>query len=170
MTKDIRIRTLEKDDLEFLHKLNNDPNVMDYWFEEPYLSMEKLKEAYEKDQEDTQNREFILMNKEEKLGFVGLYGIAQRHRNAEFAIMIDPTHQGNGYASTATQLAMRYAFSKLNMHKLYLYVDKANEKAIHIYKKVGFQAEGTMKEHFFVNGEYHDAVLMSVFQKDYWNL
>lgn len=170
MPNELRLRTLEKDDLELLHKLSNDPNVMDYWFEEPYVSMEKLKEAYDKNQENTQNREFILMCQDEKLGFVGLFDISQRHRNAEFGIMIDTAHQGNGYASTATQLAIDYAFSKLNLHKLFLYVDTMNEKAIHIYKKVGFQTEGTMHEHFFVNGEYHDAVMMSIFQKDYWTL
>ena len=31
----------------------------------------------------------------------------------------------------ATRLAMDYAFSVLNMHKLYLVVDKENEKAVH---------------------------------------
>ncbi|MFB4168451.1 GNAT family N-acetyltransferase [Virgibacillus sp. JSM 102003] len=170
MSKDVKLRTLEKDDLEFLHKLNNDPEVMDYWFEEAYMSMEKLKDEFDKSQDSTRERQFILTYKEEKLGFVGLYGIDQRHRYAEFAIMIDTAHQGNGYASTATHLAMNYAFSTLNLHKLYLVVDKVNKKAIHIYEKAGFHAEGELTEHYFVNGEYHDAMLMSIFQRDFWEL
>ncbi|WP_164667863.1 GNAT family N-acetyltransferase [Virgibacillus doumboii] len=170
MSQDLHLRTLEKDDLKFLHKLNNDPNVMDYWFSEPYMSMEQLQDLYEKSQENKKVRQFILTNNEERLGLVALYSIEQRHRNAEFAIMIDPEQQGNGYASPATQLAVDYAFLKLNLHKVYLHAITINEKAIHIYKKIGFQVESELKEHFFVNGEYHDAVMMSIFQRDYWKL
>lgn len=170
MNQDLQIRTLEKDDLEFLHKMNNDSNVMDYWFSEPYISMEQLKDIYEKSQESTKLRQFILANKGERVGFVALYEIEQRHRTAEFAIMIDPIHQGNGYAVPATQLAIDYAFSMLNLHKLYLHSIKVNEKAIHIYQKVGFQVEGELKEQFFVDGKYQDAVMMSIFQRDYWKM
>ncbi|MET1194139.1 GNAT family N-acetyltransferase, partial [Bacillus licheniformis] len=72
-----------------------------------------------------------------------------------------------GYAMVATNLAMNYAFSVLNMHKLYLIVDKENEKAIHIYKKVGFSIEGELKDEFFVDGSYHNAIRMCMFQKEY---
>ncbi|ALX50223.1 GNAT family N-acetyltransferase [Lentibacillus amyloliquefaciens] len=169
MANNLHLRTLEKDDLTFLHKLFNNPEVMNYWFSESYMSMEQLKESFDKDKDNPRNREFVLTNgNEESLGFVGLFDIEQRHRNAEFAIMIDPLHQGNGYAGPATELAMDYAFSVLNLHKLYLIVAKTNEKAGHIYEKAGFQAEGKMMEHFFVNGEYLDGILMCIFQRDYW--
>ncbi|MUV38989.1 Diamine N-acetyltransferase [Lentibacillus sp. JNUCC-1] len=167
MRQEMHLRVMEKDDLEFLHKLNNDPAVMDYWFEEPYMSLEKLKDSYEKNLDSERHRQFILTQNGEKLGFVGLFGMNQRDRNAEFAIMIDPIHQGNGYAKTATQLALEYAFDRLNLHKVYLIVDKENEKAVHIYEKAGFTVEGTMKEHFYVNGRYHDAVSMCVLKQDF---
>ncbi|WP_077328354.1 GNAT family N-acetyltransferase [Virgibacillus siamensis] len=167
MEQDLQLRPVEKNDLEFLHKLNNNPDVMKFWFEEPYLSMEKLKNMYEKSLDNTEHRQFILSLLDENIGYVGLFSIDDRHRNAEFGIMIDPSHQGNGYAGKATKLALEYGFNQLNLHKIYLYAAKKNEKAIHIYGKIGFQIEGEMKEHFFVNGSYHDAVVMSVFQRDY---
>ncbi|TFJ94167.1 GNAT family N-acetyltransferase [Lentibacillus salicampi] len=170
MANELRLRALEKDDLIFLHKLFNNPDVMNYWFSESYMSMEQLKESYDKDKDNPRNREFILTNDDEPLGFVALYEIEQRHRNAEFAIIIDPAHQGNGYAGTATKLAADYAFSVLNLHKLYLIVAKANKKGRHVYEKVGFRAEGDMVEHFFINGEYHDGVMMHLFQRDYWKM
>ncbi|WP_106497306.1 GNAT family N-acetyltransferase [Lentibacillus sp. Marseille-P4043] len=171
MTQEIQLRALEKDDLAFLHKLFNNPDIMNFWFSESYMSLELMKEKFDKNKDVEQTREFILTTQDQvKLGFVGLYEIEQRHRNAEFAIMIDPAHQGKGYAATATELAMDYAFSVLNLHKLYLIVAKANEKASHIYEKVGFQTEGVMTEHFYINGEYHDCIMMSVFQRDYWKM
>nr|WP_090087379.1 GNAT family N-acetyltransferase [Lentibacillus persicus] len=54
--------------------------------------------------------------------------------------------------------------------KLYLIVANTNEKAGYVYEKVGFQTEGKLKEHFFVNGEYIDGIMMGVFQQDYWEM
>ena len=81
--------------------------------------------------------------------------------------MIAPEHQGKGYAADATRLTVEYGFNKVNLRKLYLYVDEINEKAVHIYKKIGFQIDGRLREHYFVNGEYHDAFVMSLLRKDY---
>lgn len=168
MVQNTQLRTLEKDDLSFLHNLYNNPDVMDFWFCDPYMSLENLKETFDKHKDDNQTREFIITNEaQEKLGFIGLYEIEQRHRNAEFAIMIDPTQQGKGYAAPATKLAIDYAFSVLNLHKLYLYVAKANEKASHVYEKIGFRMEGEMTEHFYIEGKYHDAIMMGMFKRDY---
>src|SRR5699024_926316 len=169
MQNGLHLRVLEKDDLEFLHKLHNDPNVMDFWFSESHLSMEQLKQHFDKGIEDDNLRQFILTENNERLGFVGIVCISPKHRHAEFVIMIDPGHQGNGHATAATRLAIRYAFNTLNLHKLYLIVDKENKKAIHIYEKAGFQVEGEKNEHFFVNGSYHDAISMYILAEDYFN-
>ena len=55
---------------------------------------------------------------------------------------------------------MDYAFSVLNIHKLYLHVDRDNGRAVRIYERCGFRAEGVLKDEFFVNGRYRDAVRM----------
>ncbi|SFE43369.1 diamine N-acetyltransferase [Lentibacillus persicus] len=85
----------------------------------------------DKNKDNQDNREFMLTNSnEEKLGFVSLYDIENRHRNAEFAIIIDPLHQGNGYAAPGTVLAMEYAFSVLNLHKAKLQTVKRSSSLI----------------------------------------
>ncbi len=170
MNEEIELRVLEKDDLEFIHQLNNNPDIMSFWFEEPYQSMTLLEKMYEKSIDNKDVRQFIIKKGKEKIGYVGIYSIDPIHRKAEFGIMIDPKQQGYGYASTATHLAMDYAFSTLNLHKLYLIVDRINEKAIHVYEKMGFQVEGVLKEEYFVNGRFHDVSIMSIFQRDYLKL
>lgn len=167
MSKDLTLRTVEESDIEFLHRLYNDPNVMLYWFEEAYYSKEKIRTNLEKYLEDENSRRFILHNGTEQLGFIALYDIDYTHRKAEFAIMIDPKQQGKGYAIPATKLAMDYAFRTLNLNKLYLIVDKENEIAMKVYEKVGFQKEAVLKDEYFVNGSYHSIVYMSCFQANY---
>lgn len=169
MTGKVTLRPLEKEDIDFMHCLTNNPDVMSFWFEEAYNSKAKLEEMYMKNKENSHERLFILERNQERLGFVALYFIDPIHRKAEFAIMIDPMHQGLGYAGEGTRLAIDYAFTVLNLNKLYLIVDEVNDKAKHIYKKKGFKEEAVLKEEYFVNGSYHDAVMMSMFQKEYFS-
>lgn len=168
MSSQLELKAMEKEDLEFVHGLMNDPTIMSFWFDEPYQSKADLEEKYMKNKDSDHMRLFILKKNKEQLGFVGLYSIDPIHRKAEFAIMIDPAHQGFGYAGQATRLAMDYAFRILNLHKLYLTVDEINEKAIHVYNKSGFNTEAVLKDEYFVKGSYHNAVIMSAFQNDYF--
>ncbi|EIM0413532.1 spermidine N1-acetyltransferase [Listeria monocytogenes] len=167
MSGDLKLRPLEREDLKFVHRLNNDAKIMSYWFEEPYEAFVELQELYDKHIHDQSERRFILELDGQMVGLVELMEIDYIHRRAEFQIIIDPKFQGHGYAVSATKLAMKYAFHVLNMHKLFLVVDKVNEKAIHVYEKVGFIREGELIDEFFVDGTYHDAIRMCIFQHQY---
>ncbi len=79
----------------------------------------------------------------------------------------DREYQGKGLATRAAKLAMDYGFTVLNLYKLYLIVDKENEKAIHIYRKLGFTVEGELMHEFFINGQYRNAIRMCIFQHQY---
>lgn len=167
LADDVKLRPLERDDLPFVHQLDNNASVMRYWFEEPYEAFVELSDIYDKHIHDQSERRFIIEQRSNKVGMVELVEINHIHRRAEFQIIIDPTHQGQGYASTAAKLAMDYGFSVLNLYKLSLIVDKENKKAIHIYSKLGFQVEGELIHEFFINGEYRNAIRMCIFQSQY---
>ncbi|MCG8707039.1 spermidine N1-acetyltransferase [Brenneria sp. 4F2] len=163
----VRLRPLERDDLTFVHQLDNNASVMRYWFEEPYEAFVELSDLYDKHIHDQSERRFIIEHDRTKVGLVELVEITHIHRRAEFQIIIDPVHQGKGYASAAAKLAMDYGFSVLNLYKLYLIVDKENKKAIHLYTKLGFEVEGELIHEFFINGQYCNAIRMCIFQHQY---
>lgn len=163
----IKLRPLEREDLRFVHQLDNNANIMRYWFEEPYEAFVELRDLYDKHIHDQSERRFVIEYQAEKVGLVELVEINHVHRRAEFQIIIDPQYQGKGLANKAARLAMDYGFSVLNLYKLYLIVDKENLKAIHIYSKLGFETEGILKHEFFINGSYRDTLRMCIFQKQY---
>ena len=164
----VKLRPLEREDLMFVHQLNNNDSIMRYWFEEAYESFAELAQLYERNIHNQTERRFIIANSDgNPAGLVELVEINHLHRRCEFQIAIHPTFQGQGYAPRATRIAMDYAFSVLNIHKLYLHVDKDNARAVRIYEHCGFKPEGILKDEFFVNGKYRDAVRMCLFQPAY---
>ncbi|EHL4121035.1 spermidine N1-acetyltransferase [Salmonella enterica subsp. diarizonae] len=170
MTSDynVRLRPLEREDLRFVHhQLDNNASVMRYWFEEPYEAFVELSDLYDKHIHDQSERRFVVECDGKNAGLVELVEINHVHRRAEFQIIISPEYQGKGLASRAAKLAMDYGFTVLNLYKLYLIVDKENEKAIHIYRKLGFRVEGELIHEFFINGEYRNTIRMCIFQQQY---
>ncbi|MGB0965498.1 MAG: spermidine N1-acetyltransferase [Litorivicinus sp.] len=156
----IVLSALEKDDLRFVHGLNNNRGVMNYWFEEPYESFVELEELYLKHIHDQSERRFIVKNDQERVGLVELVEISYIHRRAEFQLIIAPEHQNQGFAQVVTQKALDYGFSVLNLNKIYLVVSVNNAAAIHIYERAGFVEEGRLIQEFFVDGGYQDAIRM----------
>jgi diamine N-acetyltransferase len=168
MKSHLTLRALERSDLRFVHNLNNNRNIMSYWFEEPYESFDELEELYNKHIHDNAERRFIAETADkEPVGLVELIEINSIHRSAEFQIIITPEHQGRGFARDLVNKALDYSFSILNLHKIYLQVATTNEKAIHVYKECGFIEEGRLVEEFFSNGKYTDAVRMYILQDMY---
>lgn len=163
----IKLRPLEREDLRFVHQLDNNASVMRYWFEEPYEAFVELEDLYDKHIHDQSERRFVVEHEDKKAGLVELVEINHVHRRAEFQIIIAPNFQGKGLATKAIQLALDYGFSVLNLYKLYLIVDEENSKAIHIYQKLGFETEGVLRHEFFINGQYRNTIRMCIFQQNY---
>ena len=170
----IRLRPLERSDLYFVHRLDNNANVMRYWFEEPYETFDELTHLYNEHIRDQRERRFVIEYGSDEggkrnniAGLVELVEIDHIHRRAEYQIIVAPDHQGKGIATRATELALEYGFSVLNLYKIYLIVDVENAGARHVYEKIGFQAEGTLRHEFFINGQYRDVTRMCLFQHEY---
>lgn len=168
MSLEIKLRPLEREDLRFVHQLDNNASVMRYWFEEPYEAFVELSDLYDKHIHDQSERRFVIEFSGQKAGLVELVEINHIHRRAEFQIIICPEFQGRGLASLAANAAMEYGFNVLNLHKLYLIVDKENAKAVHIYEKLGFIVEGELVDEFFINGQYRTTIRMCIFQQQFF--
>ena len=48
MSQELKLRPLEREDLKFVHQLNNNAHIMSYWFEEPYEAFVELQDLYDK--------------------------------------------------------------------------------------------------------------------------
>ncbi|SDA65885.1 UDP-4-amino-4,6-dideoxy-N-acetyl-beta-L-altrosamine N-acetyltransferase [Lachnospiraceae bacterium G11] len=98
------------------------------------------------------------------IGSTYLRDINREIGKAEFGIFIgEDDAVGRGYGTEAAKLIVKYAFSNLKLHKVYLRVLDENLVAKKSYEKVGFKEEGHFRDEVFLNGEYKDVIFMAIF-------
>jgi RimJ/RimL family protein N-acetyltransferase len=74
---------------------------------------------------------------------------------------------GKGYGTEAIALVLGHAFTTTPLHRIGLEVFAFNDRARHVYKKVGFVEEGVRRDALLWEGEWHDAVAMSVLRTEW---
>ena len=109
----------------------------------------------------------VLKDTDTLIGNIGIEEIDNTSRTATIGMFIgDEGNRGKGFGSEALRLACRYAFDRLNMHSLHLWVFSFNERAMNMYKKVGFKEVGRMRESYYLDGKYHDSILMDILRDE----
>ena len=107
-------------------------------------------------------------NEEGIIGTTGLHAIDWVNRDAVFGIAIwDARWWNKGIGTEATHLMVEYAFDQLNLHRVQLEVYEYNERAITVYKKVGFVEEGRRRKQKFLHGEYYDTIIMGILREEW---
>lgn len=99
-----------------------------------------------------------------------LLGIDWINRSAEFAIWIgEKSYQGKGAGYFAVKEILNHAFKDLNLHRIHLTVFATNQRAINLYRKVGFIEEGCLRQVIYKNGCYNDMLQMSILNDEFSN-
>jgi RimJ/RimL family protein N-acetyltransferase len=102
------------------------------------------------------------------IGEIRLDNVDFHDRRASLAIGIyDPTLIGKGLGSEAILLVLQHAFTDLRLHRIGVRVLAHNRRAIRAYEKCGFVIEGREREVAFVNGTWHDDVMMGLLDHEF---
>jgi RimJ/RimL family protein N-acetyltransferase len=84
-----------------------------------------------------------------------------------FRIALNPRGRGRGLGTDAVMLITDYVFDHLPINRIALEVYAFNVRAIATYEKVGFVREGLFRQALLWDGEYHDAIVMSMLRSDW---
>ena len=55
----------------------------------------------------------------------------------------------------------------MNLHRVELDADAKNERALHVYEKIGFVREGLRRQSKWIAGEWHDLVVMGILREEF---
>ncbi len=110
------------------------------------------------------NHIFIAVENEKIIGYLiafYMYGRGSRTRHSlHIGIAVLQTEWGKGIGTALFEEMERWAKSNAII-RLELTVMTHNERGINLYKKMGFEIEGTKKASIFVKGNFVDEYLMS---------
>lgn len=112
----------------------------------------------------TNNRFFICLYNDKVVGMLGMHEEARdrfKHR-ISLGMNILKSHWGRGGGRLLLEAAIDHFNSVENLTKLELEVRSDNEGAIALYKKLGFEVEGELKNHFLVDSTYYSAYRMTI--------
>jgi len=95
------------------------------------------------------------------LGEIVLMDHDEPNRSASLRIALVARAQNRGVGTEALRLVLAHAFGPLGLHRVSLDVYAFNERAIHVYEKVGFRHEGRLRDALWWDGVPYDALLMA---------
>ncbi|MBN1287277.1 MAG: GNAT family N-acetyltransferase [Anaerolineae bacterium] len=104
---------------------------------------------------------------EDLTGVVEIDGILWTHQVTWLAIGIAPGMQGKGYGRAAMELALKFAFDELNLHRVQLTVFAYNTRAIALYEALGFTREGIYREFLLRDGQRYDMYLYGLLRREW---
>jgi diamine N-acetyltransferase len=104
----------------------------------------------------------------EHIGGAGFSLVDGRNRLAEFGLFIGNRKYWNkGYGRDTLLTLLGYGFGTLNLNRIQLRVMDFNRRAIHLYEKIGFVREGSMREAHFYQGRYWDMHLYAILRSEW---
>lgn len=159
------LRAAEPEDLHFMYRIENDPQLWEISNLHIPYSRYVLKKYIETSQNDIYiDRQLRLMIEaytiKKVIGIIDLTDFNPFHNRAEIGIMIESAYRNNGYATQALQLLCEYSFKALYLNQLYAYVSCDNIPSIQLFTRCGFSSAGILKEWIRSENTYKDVSLM----------
>ena len=151
------IRHSEPEDYRAVHLVYSSPRAMAGTLGVPFASEQEWREELARRRDD--NFSIVACVQGEVVGHLGLsiYTNPRTRHAGHFGIAVRDDWQGKGIGSELMKVCVDLADNWLGLARLDLRVYVDNAPAISLYKKFGFEIEGTHKRFAFRDGEYVDA-------------
>jgi RimJ/RimL family protein N-acetyltransferase len=158
---DIGFRPMELGDLELVRQMHNEPSTL-LQLGDPTLVSERQQRAWFEAMSARRSDVVFIVCRPEANEIVGVWrlqNLDQINRVCEVGVDIFPDYRRQGLGVKTYQMLLAYLFDHFNIHMAYLRVAEFNEQAIALYKKVGFQETGRLRESIFRHGRYFDNII-----------
>ena len=89
------------------------------------------------------------------------------HARAEISYDLNKKYWGKGIMTKTVKSVMGFGFSRMQLHRIEATVTPTNQGSLKVLRKLGFKKEGILREQKLLHGKFHDAVMLSLLQKEY---
>lgn len=99
------------------------------------------------------------------IGTAMIFNFDKVANQAEIGYVFHRDFWGKGYGTESVALMSDFAFESLNLHKLHASVVNANIGSARILEKNGYELEGRLRDHYFIEDKYYDSLLYGKIRK-----
>ncbi|GAA1571804.1 GNAT family N-acetyltransferase [Kribbella sancticallisti] len=169
----VRLRGIEPEDWEEFRRFDEDSEVQRDadMVQLPRSDAASLRWAEEESVRKAENDQFQLaieaLETDTLVGALSTNGTSRRAGRFSYGIAIGRDFHRRGYASDAVVLLLRFMFGERRYHKAEAGVYGYNEASLALHRHLGFQEEGRLRDHEFLDGGFVDLVLMGITAKEF---
>lgn len=159
-----RIRPMTTADLEMVLAWRNHPEVRRYMYTTHEIALEEHRLWFDRVSRDPQRHILVFEDKATALGFISIQQVA--FGVADWGFYAAPSApKGTGHA--LGDLALRYAFDTVGLHKMCGQAIAFNERSIRFHRILGFSLEGTLRHQHYDGNYYHDVLCFGLLEEEW---
>ncbi|NQX28881.1 GNAT family N-acetyltransferase [Microbacteriaceae bacterium VKM Ac-2854] len=116
-------------------------------------------------------RLFVFADREDRAFGVGTWSVKGNPRNLEFAVVVgDPAQWRSGLGGEAALRLVDFLFMTYDANKVFLLTGAFNPYTLPALARSGFVLEARLREHYFLDGEFSDALVWSLLRAEHRRL
>ncbi len=129
------------------------------------VSLDQFRTEIERDFSRDRHLQFIIRRKRdgEPIGTIYTYGFNKTDSHVFVTIFVIEEVEGFGYGPEALTVFLKYLFSELKLHKVYLEVYEYNTHSTDCIRSAGFNEEGRFREHRRVGDKRYDLIRFAIY-------
>jgi len=142
---EIKLRTLEDTDLDFLFSLENDKSLWAVSGTTEPFSLADLANYISHAKQDIAIAEqfrFVIDWQGKAIGCIDLYEYNFKKQNAGVGVVILKEYRRKGFAKQSLTLLIKYAWEKLDLKQLHTGIFSDNKASLALFQSVGFEMLG----------------------------
>ena len=163
----VELRTIERDDLEFLRDAINDPAVRKNLTVRWPINLEQEEDWFEEQVTSDEHLNLLIKGEDGPSGTIGLGPIDDSSGVAELGIWIREADWEQGYGTEASELLLTHAFNELRLHRIEARVFEGNEASRNLWETLGFDHEAVHREAIYLHGEYLDVHRYAMLEQEW---
>ncbi len=166
--ENIDLLTIEEEDIEWMRDNINDPEVRKTITARYPTNTKQEKEFFEDVASKREEGVHLIIAREKKrIGMISLFDINRDEGRAEIGIWVTPSKQARGHGTKACELITDYGFRELRLHRIYARVLENNPASLKMFEKLGFEKEGALRDHGFIDGDYRNMHVFGILRGEW---
>jgi RimJ/RimL family protein N-acetyltransferase len=157
----ISLRSIRTEDAASINRIRN--QSVQYLHDNTTFSIESTIQWMEKEHPDW----YAILCDGEMVGYFRISNQSAPSRNLYIGADIDESHRGKGIGYESYIIMMERLFKERQLNKISLEVLGNNDRAFHLYRKLGFSVEGAKRQEVWRDGSWIDSIIMSITRKEF---